>query len=1686
MLMCYLKTCPFTKPIGSDCTVERIPGMCCPIIRCPEVPVMIPEAHPLVPVGRPPVNPAVISVQQQPHSPTTTALSIVNVEKGCHADNQFFTEGSLISSETSDPCDLCYCIRNHTACVKQRCVLEIPGCTPQYKSGHCCPVGYDCDGSVTFAPSTTTTTTTTTTTQLPITGCYVDDKFYYDGSNIETGDSCNHCYCLKGKLVCAIQECDPPVHDKCVPILTNDHCCPHRYNCSSESTAHVNSDDYETTVEALATTPEIKAEGEATDAPQLNIHETEEMTTLPPLHEEAVEAETTALPRDEEVHQVEVVATTLESESGLEEQSTTGHYEEDLLPEERIKLPLTTAKPSESVSEIPVVVLSPKNESFAATAVPETKDQFEPTEGVVEIETTVKPQEDEKEVESTTSLLESDVATNQPLPSHSFVLEESSTKLPPEVLSVDVIAEDDAIITTAAPFVGDIDVTKSPAVASDDLPQKNRTDELEVVEMTSAPHFIEPEAHQSTTIAAVEDSEVEKATEHVPDEIRTTESPEFEVEATTTIKEVIAHEPEIVTTEESINLETTVSKEEDDELNLVEEPTKIPVNPSVLPDTEQPSLPEIKPSELPEVQATELPEIKQEIVTTLSPEQKEDDVVATTEVPSEQRIDVTDSSVIATHDEIPRSTVAYDVIEDLRPTTEAVSFDDATTVAKEEPKPLEVDSIVTEAETEVTTEAVIKPYIPVTQSDAASHLDVIPGEGDCLQDGVTYHSGASLPSIDICQENCKCNNSVITCDKIRCEKPALFRHLTCTEVFEDKSCCPRYICSDSKFKEPAVLDSGSLVTDAPVVSDEAPSTAFDRIDDSTASVLELTTEVPEEKEATTVKQIVIKQTSTLKPEILPEPAIELTTVSIEEITSKLPEHQPEQPIETTKKPIDIVHDVVQEATTESVIEDVDEATTSAAVIDESFVPTTQKLEAVETPQVPLADSPSEVLPTTEQAVKEHVVEAEVEKYTTKVPEVADVELATTAIPFKTEELETTIKQDIATEMPEIKETVSSGQVESEQSAQDRFDVTTEVAESVDTIVNQSSDEKPKDPFTPEPSVQIDELPTTPAVELVPEELTTVKTVDEQTEQSKPVVEEEEVLTTLKSPTVDEVPLHDGGFVTEEVLSAELNITATEKPQQENPTTRLSISVEVVAPEATTKASVDDDEVKINETKVSSSTVATPEPIAVRQQPPSEVTTLKPAEQPIETSPVAVTPESSIEDDDPRQTVESLEATTAAPPKVDEEINEIDTTPGSIYSKDEEKLEQSSASLTEAPVEKLDTTTKVYIAEVTTKKEIPPTTVLPIQISTSLPDDLPAVLPTVALIPESQVIEDVLRTTTLKDEPFVPTLNETTSAKPLPEVPITTTILPPSITTSSTAAPIALEPVSTAASLPHLVTSHTTSAPTAATEKVNITVSTEKSTTTTEAITTTVKATTTTEATTTTTEKATITTTVPTSTHTPIPSLNQHLPAADKESVGEDDAPPDHHVDYEDHTDDYYHPDIGIPITSANFTIEEGDCVYESHLYKSAQQIPREDPCDFCFCFRGDIICLQQSCPPPIDGCYEEAIPGFCCPRFECPITAVTVNVSDAKVPYPVSASRYRSARAVPQMQVVACEFRNQIYSRGETIKQASSPCMDCLCGENGTMKCTPKKCQLDPLWHSLHAIKKNDKIDIKRAGRNWY
>jgi hypothetical protein len=141
MLMCYLRVCPFTKPIGQDCIVEKREDQCCPVITCPEGDLLhfqnniakIMKYHFTVPVEL---------VDGSTPSPTTDLAVPDNY--GCTIGSKYYAEGVQVPSNPNKPCEVCYCIRNKTACVMQECTLHIDGCQPIYHKGVCCPVRYSC------------------------------------------------------------------------------------------------------------------------------------------------------------------------------------------------------------------------------------------------------------------------------------------------------------------------------------------------------------------------------------------------------------------------------------------------------------------------------------------------------------------------------------------------------------------------------------------------------------------------------------------------------------------------------------------------------------------------------------------------------------------------------------------------------------------------------------------------------------------------------------------------------------------------------------------------------------------------------------------------------------------------------------------------------------------------------------------------------------------------------------------------------------------------------------------------------------------------------------------------------------------------------------------------------------------------------------------------------------------------------------------------------------------------------------------------------------------------------------------------------------------------------------------------------------------------------------------------------
>ncbi|RWS27871.1 mucin-5AC-like isoform X2, partial [Leptotrombidium deliense] len=139
---------------------------------------------------------------------------------GCYIDGNHFKEGQQISHGKQKSCEVCYCIRNASACVVQECVLRVDGCTPVYTAGACCPSRYNCLAS----EAATTVPPELRHPLVPSEGCFANGRKFVDGEAVPSLDACEHCYCMKNEVVCAVQECKPPC-EGCVPIENEKDRC---------------------------------------------------------------------------------------------------------------------------------------------------------------------------------------------------------------------------------------------------------------------------------------------------------------------------------------------------------------------------------------------------------------------------------------------------------------------------------------------------------------------------------------------------------------------------------------------------------------------------------------------------------------------------------------------------------------------------------------------------------------------------------------------------------------------------------------------------------------------------------------------------------------------------------------------------------------------------------------------------------------------------------------------------------------------------------------------------------------------------------------------------------------------------------------------------------------------------------------------------------------------------------------------------------------------------------------------------------------------------------------------------------------------------------------------------------------------------------------------------------------------
>ncbi|XP_060810790.1 mucin-2 [Amyelois transitella] len=475
MLMCYLRVCPFTKPIGQDCTVEKRADQCCPIVTCPDVPVDLLTS----------------TSTSSPAEYGATGLGKLD-KYGCSINGKYFPEGSKVPPTPNKPCEHCYCIRNMTTCVMQECTLHVDGCTPIYHKDVCCPVRYSCDHPEDEMPllddmSTTVRPTPgfllTTTTLSPVTqmtqDCVHNDQIFPDGTSIKTEKACEHCYCMKGDIVCVVQECGTPMENEgknCTSQPPRDgQCCPDTYICEGDEVTTESLLDFTTEPSVEKSTRKVFDEGSGYRKEE----ELEPATELPP-----IESEVEGSGEDYSTSQ-SFEETERQTPSLIDEiiSNTEGIVHTETTPESVVRIDDTTFEPDREFNTIPTDVTESSETPVAklTTVSEESHTSHEMEQTYVDNKYTTLPAKEKEEVSvhTTESAFRKEDESHEP---HDVITE----KMPEEITNEPYYTITEKVPKESTPLFESTRVTK------EDLLQEQVTGEQEPMSTISETKFTTP------------------------------------------------------------------------------------------------------------------------------------------------------------------------------------------------------------------------------------------------------------------------------------------------------------------------------------------------------------------------------------------------------------------------------------------------------------------------------------------------------------------------------------------------------------------------------------------------------------------------------------------------------------------------------------------------------------------------------------------------------------------------------------------------------------------------------------------------------------------------------------------------------------------------------------------------------------------------------------------------------------------------------------------------------------------------------------------------------------------------------------------------------------------------------------------------------------------------------------------
>lgn len=1673
--MCYLKVCPFTKPIGQDCTIEKREDQCCPVITCPEVPVELD-----------------VSVTQ-----TTTDLAS-HQQFGCSIDGHFYPEGAQMPGNTKKPCELCYCIRNMTSCVMQECTLHVDGCRPIYNRGVCCPVRYDCahddeillienDSQVTTEPPSQGFVITTTTTPSLPTDCIHNNIHYIDGELINTDQPCEHCYCMRGDIVCAVQECGRPLemHGKnCTARLPKEgECCPQVYECESDAEiTGLSMPEQHTSNVSLK--PEKLNENIYTEAPS-------ETTT-----ESIDESENEIHDKDYDHLTEKIRNITAQQMPGLEMD----------VNEETVNL----SGRKEEVATVMAHTSANIDESEKFTTISPTINK----KGVIYEEMVTESDENEP---SKSDMLHSMYTTIKSDSATTFGMADVSQEA--QTMSSD---SDGSYLSNIIPGEGDCLDNNVSYTNNTNVPVRNKCElsctcynSIVVCEKIRCPEAIDlrrcdivQEKGACCPTYLCRNNEV--LTSH-PENYQESDSTTEYIEHRTTINSVtqspISTKLDDSPERESIILDEIKKPQSIQDEGHFEATTTIPeIHGMEYSQTTQSNV--MGNRESSSVESTESIYIE---TTTLQKNRFDS--------PSHPNLE-SGGPENGSMDHSPQS-------NGIELSTFISQYEYSTTAKSvTTQKPLEIDFSTTVKEEQSASKLPIEEMFETltTESDAESIFVSTTGHSETTNvpvDAVWQNTEKQIeenPSQDTATNSISMDMGNIA--------PTTVKHLLDEFVIDTTTENGPEIAEESSFNSSGerISDNNdeTTVRNKPLSTETQPDSSTNRDDNMPSSEKTDVGEMEDEYKSTEYpeKHNILQEIAWKTP---PPVAIERdesitesynqelssTTINQENTNQKLDlldestvrtEHKSEP--ESTLSPIfdqqsngemDFTTSALSKQTTLSPIApQADKASVNGGEPIQS-VYSSNKSSSTEHEQSDVSitekyfdgDNAIYSIPPKEEDL-EFLTEKispssqeDLEIVTTEKNQNGDIPIESSTIEFE-EPLEQSTQDETVTDTttgPAQKDNDSNDDIPSDNTTQfiQRNGEQTTVTEGI--VGEKHSESMHQTGYSTYPTIQ-PYLQT--ATNLLPDNtqygLLTTQAPHFETSQASNIIDPQSI------NQIDELEQFESSKASEHTTEKtqneldDLHVDSTEQNLIDVTTLLNRISGENILTDVSTEFEEYSTQGNVYEMDNSTHVAQTltdnfmNEQITQTKEPvenseneinlskhqyegstnPSELTPIyDESPRPLEQSTIL----SSMQD---HSTVLPDESSTFGQKVVFEGSNKFESMTQQTINEVSTTKQQNHVPL-EINAE-TNTTSSVFTTESLSYAFTDATTTAQLydesergdsSVDNKKPDSSPSdfdvttirnVVELLTTIRPSYDNTVVYSTTELNVDLNENTSLEMSNQKLPPEsannIPL---IRDPKPNKSDETATKLAESIDTTIS-PSTAISHIEHvSDSEATENTNNELSESSYSTSESSLPNGIEM-----------EQEVETP------HQQAPNYAQsQVPSYDQNGYGN---MPSQYND-EEYTDED-EPTVFGP----------GTCRYGGKLYVSAQQIPRDDPCDFCFCFRSDIICLQQSCPPPINGCHEEPIQGFCCPRYECPVSMglvlnVTTTTTTTLPPY---LSHFQ--RSSSKVSRSGCQVQGATYKIGERVTTASGPCIDCVCGGDGQMKCDPKVCTPEPMLRQMIAV----------------